>query len=114
VTRQTGFVGLHRRVLEYEGPHGIGVTLGANRKLSGSGPYLVPGLRAVGIMAIAALDEAHINAMTVGPCELGSLLRMATVAELRLRFDEHEVYVVRFVRTVTTGAADPVRQVFGL
>jgi hypothetical protein len=101
-------------MLEYEWPHGIGVTLGANRELSGGPSHLVPGLRAVGIMTIAALDEAHVDAMTVRPCELGSLLRVAAVAEFRLRFNEHEVYVVRFVRTVATGATDAIRQVFRL
>ena len=56
VTPQAAFIGLHRSVLENERPHGIGVTLGADRELTGGRSHLVTGLGSVRIVTVAALN----------------------------------------------------------
>ena len=114
VARQASFVGLHRRMLEDERSHGVGVALGADRKLSGGRPHLVPGLRSVRIVAVTALDQSNIDPMAIGPREFGLLLRVAAIAQLGLRLHQQEINVGGFVRTMTTGAANAIGQVFGL
>ena len=101
-------------MLKDEGSHGVGMALGADRKLPGGGPNLVSGLSAVRIVAVAALHQAGIHPVTEGARELRLLRRMTSEAEFRLRFDEHEVHVARFVRTMACGATDAVRQMLGL
>jgi hypothetical protein len=73
-------------VLENEGTHGVRVTFGANCELSGSGPYLVPYLGAVRIVAVAALNQAYIHPMPEGPSELGFLRSVTAITQFRLRF----------------------------
>ena len=84
MTRQAAFVGLHRRMLKDEGTHSIGVALGTDCELSGSRADLVTGLRAVRIMAIAALYQPDVDTVTVGPGKLCFLRRMAAETQLRL------------------------------
>ena len=112
VTGEATLVGLHRRVLKDEGSHGVGVALGADCKLTRRRPHLMAGLRAVGIVTVTALDETNIDAVAIGPRELRLLLRVAAIAQLGLRLDQHKVDVSRFMRAVTTGATNAVSQVF--
>ena len=111
VARQTAFVGLYRGMLEHERPHRVGVTFRADGELSGGRSHLVPALRAVRIVAIAALNEADVNAVSIRPCELCALLCVATVAKLGLRLDQHEIYVGGFVRAMAACATDAIGQV---
>lgn len=101
-------------MLEHEGPHGVGVTLCADRELACGRTDLVPGLRAMWVMAIAALNESDIDSMAIRSCELGALLGVASVAELSLRLDQHEVHVRGFMRTMTACAADTISEVLRL
>lgn len=43
-------------MLKDEGAHGVGMALGANRKLAGRSANLMAGLRAMWIMAVATLN----------------------------------------------------------
>ena len=101
-------------MLEDEGAHRVGMAFGADRELSGGGPNLVTGFGAVRIMAVAALDEPDIDAMAIWPGKFGLLRGMTSIAQRRLRLRQHEINVVGFVRAMTTGATDTIRQVFRL
>jgi len=114
VTRQAAFVSLYRRVLENERAHGVGMALGADGELSGSSADLVSDLRAVWIVAVAALHESDINAMAIGAGELGLLRGVAAVAQLRLRLHQHEIHITRLVWTVAGGATDAAGKMSGL
>ena len=114
VAREATLVGLHRRVLEDERAHGVGVALGADRKLSGSRPHLVTCLRPMRIVAVAALDQSRIDAMAVRPGKFGFLRAMASIAELGLRFHQQEVNVLGAVGTMTVGATDAACQMLRL
>jgi len=111
VARQAGFVGLYRRVLENEWTHRVRVALRAHGKLSSSRAYLMACLCSVRIVAVAALHETNIDAVTVGTGELRLLAGMATEAQVGLRFHQHEVHVSGLMRTVTRGATHSVGQV---
>jgi len=114
VARHAAFVGLHRGVLKDERAHGVGVALGADGELSGGGANLVSSLGSVRIVAVAALNQPDIDAMAIGACELGALRGVTAIAEFRLRLDQQEIHVSRFVRAVAGGATDAVGQVFRL
>src|SRR5208283_4105079 len=114
VARQATFVGLDRSMFEDERTHGVSVALGADRELTGSGAHLMADLCAVRIMAIAALYESNIDAMTIGPGEFSLLRGMTSIAQGSLRLDQQEIDIAGTVRAVTVRAADAVRQVFGL
>ena len=101
MTRHATLVGLHRSVLEDERSHGVGVTLDADSKLTCGGPHLVSSLRAVRIMAVAALHESRIDAVAERPRELSLLRGMASEAQVGLLLHQHEIHVVGFVRAVT-------------
>ena len=85
VTRQATLVSLHRSVFEDERAHGIDVALGANRELTSGSSHLVTGLRAMRIVAVTALDESHIDAVTIRPGKFGLLRSVAPVAQFSLR-----------------------------
>ena len=114
VARQASLVGLHRSVFEDERPHGVGMALGADRKLAGGGAHLVAGLRSVRIMTVAALDEPDIDAMPVGPGEFSLLRGMASIAQRRLGLRQHEIHIARVVRVVTVRARNATCQMLGL
>src|SRR5215472_3162869 len=114
VARQAAFVCLYRRVFENEWSHGVGMALGADGELPGSSADLVADLRAVRIVAVAALHESDINAMAIGAGELGLLRGMAAVAQLRLRLHQHEIHITRLVWTVAGGASDAAGKMSGL
>ena len=114
VARQARLIGLYRRMLKDEGPHRVGVALGADSELSGGSANLMPGLRAVRIVAVAALDESHLDPMPVGSVELGLLRGMTAEAQILLGFDQHEIHIGRFVRAMAGRAAHAVRHVLRL
>src|ERR1035438_6243322 len=114
VAVETTLLGLYRSVLEHEWPHGVGVALGADCELPRRGPHLVAHLRPMRIVAVAALDESGIDAVSVGPREFSLLGGMAAKAQLRLLLHQQEVSVLRIVRTVTRRATDTICQVCGL
>ena len=108
VARHAALVSLDGSVLKHERAHGIGVAFGADGKLACCGADLMPDLRSVGIMAIAALHQSDIDPMTIRTRELSLLRGMASKAQLGLRFDQHEIYIGRFVRTVARGATHSI------
>ena len=108
---KTALIGLHGSVLENEWPHGIGMALGANRKLTGRRSHLMTGLGAVRIMAVAALNESDVNPMPVRPREFRLLRGMAAVAQGSLRLYQKKIDFGSGVGTVTRCAADAVGQV---
>ncbi len=116
VSQVTGLASIHfdRLVFEYEWPLLVGVTLEANSVLCGIRAHLLRFHSAVNIVAIAALDQAFVHPMMEGHVELGLLLEMASVAELRLRFLQQEFVRLRMVRGVAGGAADVVLGVLGV
>ena len=71
-------------MLEDEWSHSVRMALGADGELAGGCPHLVTGLRAVRIMAVAALHQPGIDAVTEGPGELRFLGSMTSEAELSL------------------------------
>ena len=93
VTGETTFIRFHRRMLEDKRAHGIGVALGADGELAGGHADLSASLGSMRIVAVAALDEANIDAMPIRPRELRLLRRMAAVAQRGLRLHQHEVNV---------------------
>ena len=113
VAGHAAFVCFHRRVFEYEGPHGVGVAFGANRELAGGGADLMSDLSAVGIVAVTALHEPDIDAVAIGPGELGFLRSMATETKVGLRLHQHEIYVFGFVWAVARGATDAAGEMSG-
>ena len=66
VARHASLVSLNWGMLENERPHGIGVALGANRKLAGGRADLPTPLRAVRVVAITALNQSHVHTMAIG------------------------------------------------
>ena len=113
VAGHAALVRFHRRVFEYEGTHGVGVAFGANRELAGSGSDLMTRLRAVRIVAVTALHQSYINAVTIGPGELSLLRSVASKAKVGLRLHQHEIYVFGFVWAVAGGATDTVGKMGG-
>ena len=91
VARKTTFIGFHRRVLKDERPHRVGVALGADRELPCCGSNLVTGLRTMGVVAVAALDESDIDTMAVRPREFSLLRGMAAITQSSLRFHQQKV-----------------------
>lgn len=112
VARKTPFIRFDRSVLENEWSHGVRVTFGADRELPGGGSDLVTGLRAVRIVAVAALNEPDIYAMPVRPREFRFLCRMAAIAQSGLLFHQQKIHIGRPVRTMTGRTTDAVGQVF--
>ena len=80
--------------------HRVGVALGADGELACCRADLVADLGPVWIMAITALHQSYIDAVTIGTCKLGFLVGMASKAQLRLRLHKHEIHIGGFVRTV--------------
>src|SRR5580692_1336501 len=75
-----------RLVLEDERPLLIGVTFETDGVLRGTRAHLLGLHRAVYVVAIAALDQAFVHPGVERHVELSLLLKMASVAELGLRF----------------------------
>ena len=114
VARQARLICLYRSMLKDERPHRVSVALGADRELSGGSANLMPGLGAVRIVAVGALDQSHLDPMPVGPSELGLLRGMTAEAQILLLFHQHEVHVSGFMRAVAGSATKAIRHVLRL
>ena len=112
VAGKTAFIRFHRSVFEDKRSHGVGVALGADRELTGGSSHLVTCLGAMRIVAVAALDKSNIDTMPVRPGKLRLLRGVAAIAQLSLRFRQHEIDICRTMGTVTGGATDAIGQVF--
>ncbi len=73
-----------RLVLVDEGSTFVGVALQADQVLIGRRPDLAVPQRAVGIVAVGALDQALVHAMAERLLEINSLFLVARVAQLGL------------------------------
>jgi hypothetical protein len=89
------------------------MALHANFESCGVGSKLVADKRPVRVVTIAALDEPHIDAMTIGPCKFSSLLSVAAIAKHQLRIDEKRGSLFRVMGRVATEASDALRHVCG-
>src|SRR6516162_9704351 len=112
VTGQAALVGLHRSMLKHERSHRVCVALGTDGELSRCSTNLMPGLRAVRIVTIAALYQPDLNPVAVGPVEFCFLRGMTPEAQILLRFHQHEIDVSGFVRAVAGSATEAVCHVF--
>ena len=78
----------HRLMLVDEWPAFIGVAVIADLAFRDRSAQLVRSFRAVRVMAIGALDQAFVHAMSKRHRKLGSLLLVARVTKLRLRLHQ--------------------------
>jgi hypothetical protein len=101
-------IDLYRLVFKRKRSLFIGVALEADRILRGGSPHLFGSHRAVHVVAIAALDQPFIHAMMEWHVELGFLLEMAGIAQLRLGLDEQKLGFGSVVRRMTGDATDVV------
>jgi hypothetical protein len=101
-------------MLEDERAHGVGVALGAYRKLARRRTQLPAARCLVRVVAVAALNQSNINAVPVRSGKLRLLCSVTTEAEGGLRLDQQEVYVGRSMRIVAGCAAQTVLQVLRL
>ena len=84
----------------------IGVALAANRVLIGCRFQVVRVECSVGVVAIAALNQALIHLVMEGHAEGGFHVRMALKAESRLRSFQQLLLVFARVNTVAADAAN--------
>jgi hypothetical protein len=84
-------------VLEDEWSLLVGVTLETDGVLRGIRPHLLGLHSAVNVVAITALDQALVHPVVEGHVELSLLLKMASIAELRLGFLQQELVRHRVV-----------------
>ena len=63
------------------------------------------GLGAMRVVTIAALNQSHLDAVPVRPSKLGLLRSVAPEAKVLLRFNQHEIHIGGFVRTMARCAA---------
>jgi len=77
-------LGFYRRVLEREGAGFVGVAVEAKLVLGRGGAKLVGEESAMGIMAVAARQQAFIDLVVKGLGEIRFDVEMAGIAELRL------------------------------
>ena len=64
------------------------------------------------VVAIGALDQAFIHAVVKRHLELGFLLQVARVAELRLRFGQKKLFCFRMVWRMAGNATDVILRVY--
>src|SRR6516165_3811373 len=101
---------LHRSVFEDKRTHGVGVALGAYRKLACGRTQLPANRCLVRVVAVAALNQPNIDAVPVRSSKLRLLRAVTTEAEGGLRLDQQEVNVGRSMRIVTRCATEAVLQ----
>lgn len=101
----------HRHMFKRKRPCGLGVTTGANSELARSRSELTPHKTSVGIVAVAALDQADVDAMTIGSFELSFLGCMASVAKNCLFALEQSASFGRVMRRMACDATHAVSQV---
>jgi hypothetical protein len=88
---------LHYFMLEYKRSLLVGVAFEADRILRRRVPYLLGFHRPVHVVAVAADQQAFVDAMVKGHFELRLLLQVAPVAEFRLGFHQQEFLGLRVV-----------------
>src|SRR6266702_224763 len=98
-------LGLDYRMLVCERPRVLRVALGADRVLIGRRPQVLVLERAMGVVAIAAFDQTFIHSVVEGLRERRLHVRMARIAELRLRNLQQARLRLRLVYAVATDAA---------
>ena len=80
MTTGTAFL-LDRYMFEYKGSGSFRVAVRAHSKLARRGAQLASNKTPVRVVAVAALDQSGIDAMAVGPVELGFLRGVTSVAK---------------------------------
>ena len=105
---------LDGRVFEHIRPFLFRVALEADRILRGGSPHLLRFHCTVYVMAITALDQPFVDAMMKGHFELGPLLEVARVTELRLFLLQQEFFGLRMMRRMARGATDVVLAMHGV
>lgn len=86
----------------------VGMTLGANLVATRQCPYLTDGGGAMGVVTIAALDQAFIDAVVIGLGKIRLGGRMASVAEIGLRSHQQELAFGRVMWRVTVETSDVI------
>lgn len=103
----------HRRMLEGEWPCLIGMTVEAKLILRCGRTELLGQEAAMLVMTIAARQKPLVYPMVERPGEVGLHIKMASVAELRLRCFQEITFNCGLVNRMASGAADTVLQVLG-
>src|SRR6266542_994996 len=101
---------LDRYVLEDKRALLVEVALVAHLHAAVGLPQLPVAESAVRVVAVRALDQAHVYAMPEGAGELRLLLRVAAVTQLRLRLQQQPLRSSGVVRRVAAEAADSLRK----
>ena len=101
-------------MLEHKRTLFVRVALEADGVLRGRSPHLMRFHCSMNVVAIAALDQSFIHAMMERHVELGFLLEMARVAELRLHFPQKEFFCLRMMRGMAGDAAHIIFRVLGI
>ena len=116
VSQVAGLASIHfdRLMLEDEWPLLVCVAFKTDGILRGICTHLLGLHCAVNIVAIAALDQAFVHPVVERHIELSLLLKMASIAELRLRFLQQELVRLRMVRGVARSTAHVVLGVLGV
>ena len=102
------------RVFVYKRALLVRVTFKANLILRGRSPHLLGPHRTVHVVAIAALDQALVHSMMERHIELGSLLKVAGIAKLRLGLYEQKLRFFRVVWGMAGDATDVVPGMHGV
>ena len=103
--------GFDRHMLIDKRPLFFGVTAQAAHIAAGGLANLPDARSAMNAVAVVAGNEAFIDAMVIGAAELGALIGMAGVAELRLLLNEQVLRLGRVMGTVAIDATDLVAHV---
>ncbi len=101
-------VRFYRRMLVNKRPMLVGMTLETNLILRGGQTNLLCQFRAVGIVAVAALNQAFVDPMMKRHGELRLLLKVARIAHLRLGLRQQELLGFGVMRGVARNTTDVV------
>lgn len=98
----------YRLMFVYEWPAFIGVAVIADLAFRDRSAQLMRSFRAVRVMAIGALDQAFVHAVSKGHGELRLLLLVARIAKRRLALHQQKLTRLRMVSRMARGARDVV------
>jgi hypothetical protein len=98
-------------MLKNERPLLVGMALDTNRVPTRQGPHLAEGGGAVDVVAVAALDEAFVDAMVIRLREVGLGGHMTSVAEFGLRRNQEVLRLFCVVGRVAVQAPNIVARV---
>lgn len=104
-------IGLYRHVFIDERPLFVGMAFEANLISIGKRPDLAQGGRAMGIVAVATLNQAFVDAVVIGPAKVSLCSRMAAVAESGLRLNQQVFRFLGVMRRVAVQTTDGVASV---